>query len=215
MIEGLILFDVSYSDLNPTNQSGPVIAHASNCSKYAEKKFPHEAAYDAYLCGSVLLKIAHLLLCRMPCGTTGMGPLFSHYLDVLAVYLNQVNLIRAGVSKINFSGMDVPTQRPPLLIVNVREWPRVNEEQIYRELKILCRFDVRRLTKNQFLLFSNKFKDTRNVLQSFKAHPNLQISLYRHWRHSPQVNCLLQICSIVASWSLLTFLFGSSSVCAM
>ncbi|XP_073193933.1 poly(A)-specific ribonuclease PNLDC1 isoform X2 [Lepidochelys kempii] len=211
----LEIYEILCSDLNPTNPTCPVIAHASDCSKYADKKSPHEAAYDAFLCGSVLLKLAHLLLGRMPCDTLENGPSFSQYLNALTKYLNQVNLIRAGVSKINFSGTDVPSQRPPLLIASVRGWPGVDEEQIYQILKALCKFDVRRLTENQFLLLSNKFKDVRVVLRDYKAHPNLRISLYHHWRHSPQMNCLLQICGIVASWSLLAFVFGGSQWYAM
>ncbi|CAM5133483.1 unnamed protein product [Natator depressus] len=211
----LEIYEILCSDLNPTNPTCPVIAHASDCSKYADKKSPHEAAYDAFLCGSVLLKLAHLLLGRMPCDTLENGPSFSQYLNALTKYLNQVNLIRAGVSKINFSGTDVPSQRPPLLIASVRGWPGVDEEQIYQILKALCKFDVRRLTENQFLLLSNKFKNVRVVLRDYKAHPNLRISLYHHWRHSPQVNCLLQICGIVASWSLLAFVFGGSQWYAM
>ncbi|XP_025057799.1 poly(A)-specific ribonuclease PNLDC1 isoform X2 [Alligator sinensis] len=203
-------YEILCSDLNPTNPTCPVISHASDCSKYAEEKYPHEAAYDAFLCGSVLLKVAHLLLCRIPCDTKENGPSFSQYLNVLAKYLNQVNLIRASVSKINFSGADVPSRHLPLLIASVQGWPGVNEEQIYQELKGLCRFDVRQLTKNQFLLLSNNFKNVRVVLEDYKDYPNLRISFYHYWRHSPQVNCLLQICGIVASWSLLAFVLGGS-----
>lgn len=55
--------------------------------------------------------------------------------------------------------MDDCTNRPPLLIANVQGWPGVTAEQIYQELRIHCRFDVQQLRKNQFLLFSNKFKE--------------------------------------------------------
>uniref|UniRef100_A0A670HND7 PARN like ribonuclease domain containing exonuclease 1 n=1 Tax=Podarcis muralis TaxID=64176 RepID=A0A670HND7_PODMU len=158
----------------------------------ATKETPHEAAYDAFLCGS------------------GMGIIF-RYLDVLAACVNQVNIIRAGVRKINFSGMDDPIKLPPLLIINVRGWPGVDEEQIYREFKIFCRFDVRRLKRNQFLLLSNNFKNVRMVLREYKNHPNVQISPYHHWRHSPQVNFFLQICGVVTSWSLLAFFLGGSA----
>ncbi|XP_061482347.1 poly(A)-specific ribonuclease PNLDC1 isoform X2 [Rhineura floridana] len=211
----LEVYEVLCSDMNPTSQPCPEIFHANDSLRYATKKSPHEAAYDAFLCGSVLLKIAHLLLDRISCDPRRTTPSFSEYLDVLAAYVNQVNLIRAGVQKINFYGMDGPTKCPPLLIVNVRGWTGVNEEQIYRELKIFCRFDVRRLRMNQFLLLSNNFKDVRTVLRECKAHPNLQISLYHRWRHSPQVNFFLQICGIVASWSLLAFFLGGSSNCAL
>eukprot|EP00075_Anas_platyrhynchos_P004422 XP_012951605.2 poly(A)-specific ribonuclease PNLDC1 isoform X1 [Anas platyrhynchos] len=204
------------NNLNPTDPTGPVITLASDCSRYAEKKSPHEAGYDAFLCGSVLLKSAHLLLRRVTkCSdTVEADPSFSQYLTALAEYLNKVNFIRGGASSINFSGEDVPSQHPPPLVVRVRGWPQMNERQIYQELKALCRFDVRRLSENQFILLSNKFKHVRRVLRNYKHHPHLQISVYRHWRHSPRVNCLLQVSGIVALWSLLAFVLGGRPCCS-
>ncbi|KAI4582593.1 hypothetical protein MJG53_009144 [Ovis ammon polii x Ovis aries] len=124
-------------------------------------------------------------------------PSFPLYLDVLAPYVNQVNLIRAGVPKINFAGPDSPSIRPPILILTVRKWPGVSEQQVYREFQNFCKFDVRRLTRSQFLLMTNKFKDTRSILKEYKCHPTLRISLYHYWRHSPNVNCLLQTDTVV------------------
>ncbi|XP_074892167.1 poly(A)-specific ribonuclease PNLDC1 isoform X5 [Buteo buteo] len=141
-------------------------------------------------------------------------PSFSQYLTVLAEYLNKVNFIRGGVSSINFCGEDAPCQHPPLLVVHVQGWPGLNERQIYQEFKALCRFDVRWLSKNQFILLSNKFKHVRLVLRDYKHHPHLRISVYRHWRHSPRVNCLLQVSSIVALWSLLAFVLGGAPCCS-
>ncbi|XP_029877082.1 poly(A)-specific ribonuclease PNLDC1 isoform X3 [Aquila chrysaetos chrysaetos] len=202
------------SSKDPKDPTCPVIALASDCSKYAEKKSPHEAGYDAFLCGSVLLKSAHLLLCRFTDDAAEADPSFSQYLTVLAEYLNKVNFIRGGVSSINFSGEDAPCRHPPLLVVHVQGWPGLNERQIYQEFKALCRFDVRRLSKNQFILLSNKFKHVRLVLRDYKHHPHLRISVYRHWRHSPLVNCLLQVSSIVALWSLLAFVLGGAPCCS-
>ncbi|KAL4676132.1 hypothetical protein H8959_010277 [Pygathrix nigripes] len=204
------VYEVLNSDLNPTKNSGPEIVHASRCEKYVKTKCPHEAAYDAFLCGSVLLKVAHLLLQK----THGIDPVpessFPQYLDVLAPYVNQVNLIRAGVPKINFSGPDYPSIRPPILILSIKRWPGVSEQQVYHMFQNLCKFDVRRLTRSQFLLLTNKFKDARNVLKEYRGHPTLCISLYRYWRHSPDVNCVLQVCGIVTAWALLAFIFGRS-----
>ncbi|XP_017708993.1 PREDICTED: poly(A)-specific ribonuclease PARN-like domain-containing protein 1 isoform X3 [Rhinopithecus bieti] len=202
------VYEVLNSDLNPTKNSGPEIVHASRCEKYVKTKCPHEAAYDAFLCGSVLLKVAHLLLQKIH----GIDPVpessFPQYLDVLAPYVNQVNLIRAGVPKINFSGPDYPSIRPPILILSIKRWPGVSEQQVYHKFQNLCKFDVRRLTRSQFLLLTNKFKDARNVLKEYRGHPTLCISLYRYWRHSPDVNCVLQVCGIVTAWALLAFIFG-------
>ncbi|NWZ44915.1 PNDC1 ribonuclease, partial [Brachypodius atriceps] len=180
------------SNLNPKGPPYPVITLASGCSRYAEKKFPHEAGYDAFLCGSVLLMSAHLLLCRSTKDAVEADPSFSEYLTVLAEQVNKVNFIRGGVSSINFSGEDAPCRHPPALVVHVRGWPGLTERQIYQEFKARCRFDVRRLSKNRFILLSNKYKHVRLVLRDYRHHPHLQVSVYRHWRHSPSVNCLLQ-----------------------
>ncbi|KAM6405481.1 poly(A)-specific ribonuclease PNLDC1 isoform 1-T1 [Pluvialis apricaria] len=211
----LEVYEVLCSNLNPKGSTCPVITLASDCSRYAEKKSPHEAAYDAFLCGSVLLKSAHLLLCRSTDDAVEADPSFSQYLTVLAEYLNKVNVIRGGVSSINFSGEDTPCKHPPALVVHVRGWSGLNERQIYEEFKALCRFDVRRLSKNQFILLSNKFKHVRPVLQDYKHHPHLRVSVYGHWRHSPRVSCLLQVSGIVALWSLLAFVVGGAPCCSL
>nr|XP_012306679.1 poly(A)-specific ribonuclease PNLDC1 isoform X2 [Aotus nancymaae] len=186
------VYEVLNSDLNPTKNSGPEIVHAISCEKY------------------VLLKVAHLLLQKVH----GIDPIpestFLQYLNVLAPYVNQVNLIRAGVPKINFSGPDYPSIRPPILILSVKRWPGVSEQQVYHKFQNLCKFDVRRLTRSQFLLLTNKFKDARNVLKEYRGHPTLPVSLYRYWRHSPDVNCLLQVCGIMTAWALLAFILGRS-----
>ncbi|XP_048154230.1 poly(A)-specific ribonuclease PNLDC1 isoform X2 [Corvus hawaiiensis] len=209
----LEVYAVLCSNLNPKGPPCPVIALASGCSRYAEKKSPHEAGYDAFLCGSVLLMSAHLLLCRSTDDAVEADPSFSQYLTVLAEHVNKVNFIRGGVSSINFSGEDVPCRHPPALIVHVQGWPGLTERQIYQEFKARCRFDVRRLSKNQFILLSSQYKHVRLVLRDYRHHPHLQVSVYRHWRHSPSVNCLLQISGIVALWSVLAFALGGTSSC--
>ncbi|EGW05736.1 Poly(A)-specific ribonuclease PARN-like domain-containing protein 1 [Cricetulus griseus] len=201
------VYDVLSSDLNPTNSTGPEIIHASECEKYAETKCPHEAGYDAFLCGSVLLKVAHLLLERVHDAGSVDELTFSQYLDVLEPYVNQVNLIRAGVPKI----VNYPSIRPPVLILTVKRWPGVTEHQVYREFQNLCKFDVRRFTQNQFLLLTNKFKDARSVLKEYRSHPTLQVALYRYWKHSPNITCLLKVCSIITTWAIVAFVLGRSS----
>uniref|UniRef100_A0A452U614 Poly(A)-specific ribonuclease PNLDC1 n=1 Tax=Ursus maritimus TaxID=29073 RepID=A0A452U614_URSMA len=206
----LILFFFSTSDLNPTKNSGPEVIHASKCEKYVETKYPHEAAYDAFLCGSGESCCPPKRVSCFICGNAGPmpEPSFPLYLDLLAPYVNQVNLIRAGVPKINFSGPDCPSIRPPILLLHVRRWPEVSEQQVYWEFQNLCKFDVRRLSRSQFLLLTNKFKDARSILKEYRGHPTLQVSLYRYWRHSPNINCLLQVCGVVTTWALLALLLG-------
>ncbi|NWX97632.1 PNDC1 ribonuclease, partial [Nothoprocta ornata] len=182
------------SDLNPTDTKCPVIVLASGCSRYAEKSSPHEAGYDAFLCGSGQLRRnkASLSFVFLLSVTAENDPSFPEYLGALVKCQNQVHFTGGGVSSLNFSGADVPCRRPPLLVVRVRGCRGLSEWHIYHELKTLCHFHVKRLSENQFILQSNKFKHTRLALRDYKDHPHLQISLYRHWRHSPNISCLLQ-----------------------
>ncbi|NXJ59407.1 PNDC1 ribonuclease, partial [Rostratula benghalensis] len=186
----LELYEALCRNLNPEDSTCPVIALASDCSRYAEKKSPHEAGYDAFLCGSESETLFHFVSCCSD--AVEADPSFSQYLTVLSDCLNKVNLIRGVVSSINFTGEDNPCAHPPALIVHVQGGPGLDERQIYEEFKPLCRFDVRRLSRNQFILLSNKFDDVRLVLRDYKRHPRLRVSIHRHWRHSPRVNCLLQ-----------------------
>ncbi|XP_064564189.1 poly(A)-specific ribonuclease PNLDC1 isoform X3 [Zonotrichia leucophrys gambelii] len=183
----------------------PVIIDTKTVTKSMQKKclFPRVSS----------LVEAYAVLCRSTDGAAEAEPSFSQYLAVLAEHVNKVNFIRGGVSSINFSGEDSPCRHPPALVVHVRGWPGLTEGQIYQEFKARCCFDVRRLSKNQFILLSNKYKQVRHVLRDYRHHPHLQVSVYRHWRHSPSVNCLLQISGIVALWSLLAFMLGGTRSC--
>ncbi|XP_029799124.1 poly(A)-specific ribonuclease PNLDC1 [Suricata suricatta] len=155
----------------------------------------------------VQVEVFWAFLCPHRAGSL-LEPSFPLYLDVLAPYVNQVNLIRARIPKINFSGPDSPSTRPPILLLSVRRWPGVSEQQVYREFQNLCKFDVRRLSRSQFLLLTNKFKDARSILREYRGHPTLQLTLYRYWRHSPDVSCLFRVCGVVATWALLALVLG-------
>ncbi|XP_064416358.1 poly(A)-specific ribonuclease PNLDC1-like [Latimeria chalumnae] len=262
---------------------GPIIKHATECWKYgeewclfnmlllnffffppnlflAERESPHEAGYDAYLCGSALLQMAHLLLCHkddLDCLRTD----FSHYMEAVKPYQNQVNLIRASVSNMvsvrilqlqcecrrrtaqtvlfffffffffilivsssssfsntdfifsffqSLTGADPVSQSPPLLLVSVRGWLLVDESQIYNEFRALSSVDVRRLDSSHFLLAANNFKGMRWILKTYRNNPSLLVSVYRYWRHDPNVNCTLWVCAVTAAWAILAFFLGGS-----
>ncbi|CAH7308359.1 Pnldc1 [Phodopus roborovskii] len=210
----LEVYDLLSSDLNPAKNTGPKIIHSFHSHRYAKHRCPHEAAYDAFLCGSVLLKVAHLLLHRLqgPLTFENYDSSFPQYFEMLWPYVNQVNLIRAGVPKINLCGPDYPSIRPPVLILTVKNWPAVTEHHVYNEFHNVCKFDVRRFTQYQFLLLTNKFKDVRSVLKEYRNHPIMQVSLYRYWKHSPDITCLLKVCGIITAWATVAFVLGRSSL---
>ncbi|GCB83436.1 hypothetical protein scyTo_0023587, partial [Scyliorhinus torazame] len=63
-----------------------------------ESDCPHEAAFDAFICGAVLLQLAKLLLINQGSVFEPRIPLIGEYLTAVEPYKNNVNLIRARVS---------------------------------------------------------------------------------------------------------------------
>nr|XP_033776700.1 poly(A)-specific ribonuclease PNLDC1 isoform X3 [Geotrypetes seraphini] len=206
----LEIFDVLSSDMNPASPSCPLIEHATDCRKYVKNRCPHEAAYDAFLCGSVLIHMTHLLLVTGQGETEELERSYSQYVKIASKYINQVNVIHAGFSCVNFSGPDPCSHRPPTLLLTVRGWPDVDEEQIYRAFLSICRVDVKRLRGTQFLLLTTKFKGARAMQKEYKGHPNFQLCAYRYWRHSPLVCCVFSVCSVILAWSAVAFILGKS-----
>ncbi|XP_030041707.1 poly(A)-specific ribonuclease PNLDC1 isoform X2 [Microcaecilia unicolor] len=186
------IFDVLSSDMNPASPSCPLIEHAVDCRKY------------------VLIQMAHLLLVSGQGETEELERSYTQYVKIVSKYVNQVNVIRAGFSCVNFSGPDPFPKRPPALLLTVRGWPDVDEQQIYREFLSICRVDVKRLRGTQFLLLTTKFKGVRAIQQEYKGHPNLQLCVYRYWRHSPAVCCVFSVCGVVLVWSAVAFVLGKS-----
>lgn len=204
------VFNLLNSNQNPAQPSSPLIEHAPDCRKYVDEACPHEAAYDAFVCGSVLVKLGHLLLVTNQMDTEDPTRPFSRYMDVIREHINQVNLIRARVSRINFSGEDIRIRRPPALLVCVQGWPGVDEEQLYREFKAVCSLDVKRLGEDRFLLLATKFKGMRAIRRTYKGHAHLNLCEYSYWKHSPLVNGILQVCGVVLAWSAVTFTLCAS-----
>ncbi|XP_038668975.1 poly(A)-specific ribonuclease PNLDC1-like [Scyliorhinus canicula] len=152
------LHSVLESRLVDLAQHGPSLHHISGCEKYAENDCPHEAAFDAFICGAVLLQLAQLLLINQGSVFEPRIPLIGEYLAAVEPHKNNVNLIRARVSFMSLSGDDPQAERPPILLVKVRRGWSSSPAEIAREFATFCSLDVRKESPRHYLLATNEWK---------------------------------------------------------
>ncbi|KAK2171272.1 hypothetical protein NP493_1085g00046 [Ridgeia piscesae] len=90
-------------------------------SSYAKTHKPHEAGYDAYMCGYVFVRLAHIWTCRDVKSVDSRLMFFHEYLMALRQFRNCVNVIRASVDHVKMDGADPETMRPQWLFVQSRK----------------------------------------------------------------------------------------------
>ncbi|XP_078093180.1 poly(A)-specific ribonuclease PNLDC1-like [Mustelus asterias] len=168
-------------------QHGPSMKHITGCEKYAEGGYPHEAGFDAFVCGTVLLQLAQLLLTNQRNVYESQMPLIAEYLAAVEPHKNNVNLIRARVSFTSLSGADPQAERPPILLVKVRRGWSSSPAEIAKEFATFCSLDVRKESPRHYLIATNEWKGARKILRTYKTHPVFQVEPYRYWTHSATV----------------------------
>ncbi|XP_078394073.1 poly(A)-specific ribonuclease PNLDC1-like [Cetorhinus maximus] len=184
---------------------GPSMTHLTGCERYAQSDYPHEAAFDAFTCGTVLLQLAQLLLTSQRGLVEAPFPLIGEYLASVEPYKNNINLIRARVSFMSLSGAEPQAERPPILLVRVRRGWSSSPAEIAKEFATFCSLDVRKESPRHYLLATNEWKGARKILRTYKTHPVFQVEPYRYWTHSGAVTSVFRFCCSLAAASLLVF----------
>uniref|UniRef100_UPI00398F5D29 poly(A)-specific ribonuclease PNLDC1-like isoform X2 n=1 Tax=Pristiophorus japonicus TaxID=55135 RepID=UPI00398F5D29 len=207
-ISNLIALHVALERLVDLAQHGPTRIHIASCERYAHGDYSHEAAFDAFICGTVLLQLAQLLLANQSGVFEPRIPLIGEYLATVEPHKNNINLIRARVSFTSLSGADPQAERPPILLVKVRPGWNSSTAEIAKEFATFCSLDVRKKSLGHYLLATNEWKGARKILRTYRAHPVFQVEPYRYWTHSPVVTSAFRLCCSVAAASVLVFFLG-------
>ncbi|GFN95191.1 poly(a)-specific ribonuclease parn-like domain-containing protein 1, partial [Plakobranchus ocellatus] len=79
----------------------------------------HQAGFDAFMCGSSFLRICHILHFRNVNSMDVKACPFQDYMVTMRSFCNCVNVIRAMVNYVKLDGEEPPSQRPPLIHVEV------------------------------------------------------------------------------------------------
>ncbi|KAI0243196.1 Poly(A)-specific ribonuclease PNLDC1 [Lamellibrachia satsuma] len=161
---------------------------------------PHEAGYDAFMCGYVFIRVAHIWTCRNVKSVESRPMFFHEYLTALKLFRNSVNVIRASVDHVKMDGSDPETARPQWLFVQTRQG-----KQNLASLKLSGLFspygsvDIRMLTGQcQAVIAVSNHRCAKDLLKAFRRHPVIRVSRYSTWKHSPVVRGLLWMGVVVS-----------------
>ncbi|XP_072021717.1 poly(A)-specific ribonuclease PNLDC1-like [Amphiura filiformis] len=176
--------------------------------KYKDSHPLHEAAYDAYLCGYVFLRLAHFQAAKKISATVSSPLGFRAILDAVKPWMNKLNLIRANVPYINLAGPDPPSRRPRLLHVSAIGMSTVSASKLAEEFSIYSSVDVQLVDKRNALLAVSTYGGCKDIMRAFKDHKTLRVKHYNVFQHSRPVRYTLWGAIAVLGAACLWTLFG-------
>ncbi|KAK7475651.1 hypothetical protein BaRGS_00033077 [Batillaria attramentaria] len=197
----------------------PKVTHAKGFERYKSQDAPHEAGFDAFLCGYAFVRICHLLRFRdstLDRGRASSACPFNMYLATMAPFCNRINIIRATINHIKLDGKDPPSLRPEKLIVRCRKrGRRLNIQQLAEWLSPYGTVDVRLLTPQSALVAAGNFSCAKAIMAAFKGHQHILVTKYRFWKHSQTAKIILWggllVSGGVCAWAVLSILKNSDS----
>ncbi|KAK3794624.1 hypothetical protein RRG08_003770 [Elysia crispata] len=146
----------------------------------------HQAGYDAFLCGCSFLRICHLLHFRNVNSMNVKACPFQAYLATVRSFCNCVNVIRAMVNHVKLNGDEPPSQRPPLIHVEVvHPGDKLIAQQLVGWFSMYGTVDIQMINQKQAVVATANFMTARDIIYQFKGHKFIKVSKYRFWEHSP------------------------------
>ncbi|GFS13557.1 poly(A)-specific ribonuclease PARN-like domain-containing protein 1 [Elysia marginata] len=146
----------------------------------------HQAGYDAFLCGCSFLRICHLLHFRNTNSMSVKACPFQAYLVTVRNFCNCVNVIRAMVNHVKLDGEEPPSQRPPLIHVEVvQPGDKILPQQLVGWFSMYGTVDIQMINEKQAIVATSNFMTARDIIYQFKGHKFIKVSKYKFWEHSP------------------------------
>ncbi|XP_067667980.1 pre-piRNA 3'-exonuclease trimmer-like [Haliotis asinina] len=205
-----------YSSLDSTQGKqkvlfSPEIQHGAGYDRYRGQFVPHEAGFDAYQCGYVFLRLAHIITLKDVRSTEAEPCSFMQYILALKGNLNNVNLIRAAQPHIRLDAADPPSRNPDLLYVKSRKIGHsLSAEQLAQWFSPYGSVDVRLMSAQRGLVAAGNYRCAKDILENFKKHDKIRVCYYSVWRHSPVVRRALWTSVVVSGGICLWVLYSSS-----
>ncbi|XP_060567626.1 poly(A)-specific ribonuclease PNLDC1-like, partial [Ruditapes philippinarum] len=170
----------------------PVVNHAEGFDRYKSDELPHEAGFDAYMCGVVFLRVGHILTFKDNKSSEVIPCMFRRYLQTLEKKRNKINVIRATINHINLEGDDHKSIRPELLYVRGRMFKqKLNIDQLAKWFSPYGNVDVKAYGQNKALVATSNHYCAKDILRAFKQHNTIYVTYYSVWKHSPIARGLL------------------------
>lgn len=146
------------------------------------KQSYHEAGWDAYCSGYCFIRLGHWAACENRGKSHVIGP--REKLAALAPYCNKVNVIRGGVSYMNFSENDPPRNRPVLLHVKCLKDTVIDVEKVASLLGSFGSIDIKPCGKRAALVATGAQFMVDKILKTYENNRDYRISKYSVYKHS-------------------------------
>jgi len=187
----------------------PSIKPSPNSANYTSLRKPHEAGYDAFMCGTVFLKLAHTLahLDTKSCYNSRANNMNDYFL-IMKPFESKIKLVKSSIDFVNFTGQDPRPINKTLFVKS-----KYSNLSIFELIKAFSSFgpvEVVQQSSNTALVVVDSELNAAYILQALKANEKYEVSFYNFWRHSPYIN---HIFGIGAGLSLLVALYSIKKFC--
>ncbi|XP_056021406.1 poly(A)-specific ribonuclease PNLDC1-like isoform X2 [Ostrea edulis] len=180
----------------------PIIAHGEGFENYSHETFlPHEAGYDAYMCGYCFLRLCHIMTFMNIPSTEVVSCTFTRYLNVMKEFHNKVNIIRASVNSVNLAGSDSESQRPLVFVQSKTSSFQLSAYKLAREFSKFGTVDIRLHSRYKALVATGNIFCAKDLVQNYQNDKRMSVQYYSRWKHSPYVRPAL-LTGIVVSGGL-------------
>ncbi|KAL8614012.1 hypothetical protein ACOMHN_023247 [Nucella lapillus] len=187
----------------------PTVSHAKGFERYLSHDTPHEAGFDAYICGCVFIRLCHLERFKHQKNVlVGYCPI-QFYLQSTASLCNRVNIIRATVNYIRLDGEDPASLRPQQLHVRCRKkGQKLDTRQLAEWMSSFGTVDIQLLSPVAAVVAAGNIVCAKGIMTAFKDHETIAVSKYRFWKHSSSARtwmwCGLVLSTGVCVWSVVS-----------
>jgi hypothetical protein len=183
----------------------PSIRHSEVSSIYEVKCQPHEAGYDAYMCGCIFLKLAHAMATFDSKNCYNIRPNnMNDYFLIMKPYENKINLIQAAHDFINLKGKE--PRSIPIDVIYVQSRNEEKPLKMIELLNALSSFDnceIRMKSKSEAFIHVNNQNNIKRIISEFEQSQIYNVSIYNYWTHSKSIK-YTKITSLILVGGLLT-----------
>ncbi|XP_022343153.2 poly(A)-specific ribonuclease PNLDC1-like [Crassostrea virginica] len=167
----------------------PVIEHGEEFTAYnGETHLPHEAGYDAYMCGYCFLRMCHIqTFANTPSTEVVPFTTFSRYLNEMKAFHNKVNIIRASINALDLSGKSREPQRPLVFVQSKTSAYHLSAFKLAKEFSKFGTVDIRLESKSRALVATGNIYRARDLVKNYRNDKRISVQHYSRWKHSPYI----------------------------
>ncbi|XP_061188367.1 poly(A)-specific ribonuclease PNLDC1-like [Saccostrea echinata] len=166
----------------------PVIEHGEEFERYNHETYlPHEAGYDAYMCGYCFLRLCHIMTFNGVPSTEVVPCTFTRYMTVMKRFHNKVNIIRASVNELDLASSESKSQRPLVFVQSKSSSYQLNAYKLAREFSKFGTVDIRLQDNTKALVATGNKYCANDLVRNYRNDKRMYVQHYSRWRHSPYI----------------------------